>query len=231
MSIVGFLSHRQSTVRSMAPEVPRADESTPDDLPPTGRRIVVGGGIGAGKSAVCDILARRGFTVVNADEIGHQLLVDDAVSIGRIAELWPEAVVDGTVDRTVLAHSVFSDAGRLAALEQILHPRIVETIEELVESKPGRDVVVEVPLLPLVLDTGYLMSGRFVRVAVVADDRTRLARAVGRGGDAADIERRMRLQATDDEWRAWADIVIDNSGSWSTTEAAVEALAEGMADD
>jgi len=226
MSSVGFLSHRQGTVRIMAPEVPPADRGKPMNHDARGRRVVVGGGIGAGKSAVCDVFAGRGYLVVSADEVGHGLLADDEPTITTIADIWPGTVIGGAVDRAALASVVFSDARALESLEQIMHPRIVETIQALVESRPSDDVVVEVPLLPLVLDTPFLVSDDFTRVAVVADDRTRLARAVARGGEASDIARRMDLQAGDNAWKAWADVVVDNSGSWSATEATVVALIE-----
>lgn len=226
-SIVGFLSHRQGTVPIMAPEVPPEDRGKPNSPDAVGRRVVVGGGIGAGKSAVCDVFAGRGYLVVSADEVGHGLLADDESTITAIAALWPGSVTGGSVDRAALASVVFSDARSLEALEQIMHPRIVETIHGLVDSRPSDDIVVEIPILPLVLDTPFLMSEDFTRVAVVADDRTRLARAVARGGDAADIARRMNLQAGDSAWRSWADVVVDNSGPWSSTEATVVALIEG----
>ena len=212
----------------MAPEVPPADRGKPSIYEAPGRRVVVGGGIGAGKSAVCDVFAGRGYVVVSADEVGHGLLADDERTISRVAALWPAAVSDGRVDRAALASVVFSDARSLEELEQIMHPRIVETIRSLVDSRPSEDIMIEIPLLPLVEATPFLMSAEFTRVAVVADDRTRLARAVARGGDAADIARRMNLQAADRAWRSWADVVVDNSGPWSVTEATVVALIEGQ---
>lgn len=212
----------------MAPEVPPSDRGKPQIHQAPGRRVVVGGGIGAGKSAVCDIFAGRDYVVVSADEVGHGLLADDEQTIARISSLWPGAAADGMVDRAALASVVFSDARALEQLEDIMHPRIVATIRQLVDSRPFEDVAVEIPLLPLVQDTPFLMSDEFTRVAVVADDRTRLARAVARGGNAADIARRMDLQAGDRAWRAWADFVVDNSGPWSATESTVVALIEGM---
>ncbi|MGI9529281.1 MAG: dephospho-CoA kinase, partial [Acidimicrobiia bacterium] len=213
----------------MAPEVPPDDRGNAETPEVTGRRVVVGGGIGAGKSAVCDVFAGRGYLVVSADEVGHGLLADDEPTIAAIADLWPGAVAGGSVDRAALASVVFSDARSLDRLEQIMHPRIMGTIHELVDARPTDDIVIEVPILPLVMDTPFLMAEDFTRVAVVADDRTRLARAVARGGDASDIAKRMNLQASDNAWRSWADVVVENSGSWTATEAAVFALIEGQA--
>ena len=229
MSNVGFLSHRQGTVTTMAPEVPPEDRGNAKTPGVVGRRVVVGGGIGAGKSAVCDVFAGRGYLVVSADEVGHGLLADDEPTIAAIAELWPGAVTAGSVDRAALASVVFSDARSLDRLEQIMHPRIMATIHELVDARPADDIAVEVPILPLVMNTPFLMADDFTRVAVVANDRTRLARAVARGGDASDIARRMNLQASDNAWRSWADVVVDNSGSWAVTEATVIAVIEGQA--
>ena len=229
MSNVGFLSHRQGTVTTMAPEVPPEDRGNAKTPGVVGRRVVVGGGIGAGKSAVCDVFAGRGYLVVSADEVGHGLLADDEPTIAEIAQLWPGAVTAGSVVRIFIASVVFSDARSLDRLEQIMHPRIIGWGERAVMLLTAVGIAVEVPILPLVMNTPFLMADDFTRVAVVANDRTRLARAVARGGDASDIARRMNLQASDNAWRSWADVVVDNSGSWAVTEATVIAVIEGQA--
>jgi dephospho-CoA kinase len=187
-------------------------------------RVLVGGGIGAGKSSVCDLFARRGFLVVSADEVGHRILTDASV-VSEVATRWPEVVDGGVIDRAALAAIVFADTDALAVLEGITHPRIVAAIRSEIASHALRDIVVEAPI------PGLFDGDPFVRVAVVADDEVRIARAVTRGSSKADVERRMANQVDDDVWSSWADIVVDNTGAWHDTELEIDAVIEGIRSD
>jgi dephospho-CoA kinase len=190
----------------------------------SGARILVGGGIGAGKSSVCDLFARRGFVVISADEVGHRVLADPSV-VSEVAARWPGVVDGGVIERAALAGIVFSDSDALAVLEGITHPRIVEAIRSEIASRASSDIVVEAPIPDL------FEADPFVRVAVVADEKVRIARAVTRGSSKDDVERRMANQVGDDVWRSWADIVVDNTGPWQETELEIDALVEGIRSD
>ncbi|MEE8484962.1 MAG: dephospho-CoA kinase [Acidimicrobiia bacterium] len=185
----------------------------------TAARVLLGGGIGAGKSAVAVIFERAGFLVIEADEIGRSLLAAGTPEAAAVQELWPSVVAEGVVDRAALATIVFGDASELRKLEAVTHPAIAAEIERRV-AKTEKDVVVEAPLAHLEI------SGEWTRVAVVADSRERLARAVARGGDPDDVKRRMKSQMSTAEWMSWADVVIDNNGSWAETEAHVAAVID-----
>ena len=192
--------------------------------------IVLGGGIGAGKSTVADRLRDAGFEIVIADMIGHELLSSNEGIREQIAGRWPDVVVGSQVDRAALGAIVFADPAELRALEAILHPGIVATIRKRIDAATG-PVVVEVPLLDLVESHDVFAGDGVTKVAVVAEERTRIARAVARGSAPDDVRRRMANQATDDRWRTWADVVIDNSGSWAATERAVDDLIAELARD
>ena len=201
------------------------------EVPPRGAtpsiRIVLGGGIGAGKSAVGDLLAHHGFEVIVADLVGHAVLEHDAAAVAAIGERWPDAVIEGEVDRARLAAIVFADRRELDALEGILHPRILDRIRLQLAETDG-DVVVEIPLLHLAQRAPDALGGDFLRVAVIADPQTRIARAVTRGADPDDVAARIAMQADDDAWRSWADVTIDNGGAWAATQAAVVGIIEDV---
>ncbi|MGI9585724.1 MAG: dephospho-CoA kinase [Acidimicrobiia bacterium] len=186
----------------------------------TGARVLLGGGIGAGKSTVAALMGSADFRVVNADAVGREVLAPGTEATTLVGEMWPTVLVDGSIDRRELARIVFSDAFELRRLEAVTHPEIVRRIHEIVEQCGQEDLVVETPL------PGLLAQDDFVNVVVVADRDTRLERAVLRGNDAADTQRRMRAQPSDLEWREWADHVIDNSGTTEATKTAVADLVE-----
>ena len=181
--------------------------------------LLLGGGIGAGKSRVAEVFAERGFDVIEADKVGHRVLEEDTAAISAVAAHWPSTVVGGVVDRAALAQIVFADPVALASLESITHPAIGDALRRGIEAASG-PVVVEIPVMKV------LSRGPYLRVAVVADEITRELRAVARGTDRGDVRRRMSHQPSDEEWIAWADHVIDNSHSWDATATSVHSLID-----
>lgn len=178
--------------------------------------IVLGGGIGSGKSLVAELLDAAGAAVINADEVGHGVLEPDGPAFAEVAARWPSVVVKGRIDRPRLAGIVFRDPAELAALEALTHPAIIETILDRV-AEIDRPVIVEVPLI---LDLG----DGWRRVFVDADHEVRIERAVARGADEADVRRRVAAQADREEWLLWADDVIVNEGSKEELATQVDAL-------
>ncbi len=152
------------------------------------------------------VFEERGFHRIVADTVGAEILAPGTEATHAVEELWPDHVVNGIVDRAALAKVVFTDADALRALEAVTHPAIVAEIERRVAGVHG-DVVVEIPLLHM------KFPGRWLRIAVVADEDVRIDRAAQRGGDRADVQRRVAAQVSDEEWRQWADVVIDNNGN------------------
>lgn len=189
-----------------------------------GAAIAIGGGIGAGKSSVLEVFERAGYVVIEADLVGHEIL-EPHHRVGRsVMDRWPSTVVDGRVSRPKLARIVFNDPRALAELESITHPAIRCEIERLV-SQAGAPVALEVPILGMFADTNWH------RMAVVAPEEVRIARAVARGGDPDDVRARVASQPSDAEWMEWADTVIDNGGSWESTRRALAAFVGAGADE
>lgn len=181
-------------------------------------RVLLGGGIGSGKSAVAALLADRGAVVIDSDRLGHRVLEPGAEAFAAVSKRWPEVVVDGRIDRARLASIVFADPDALSELEAISHPAIMRRIGSEAEAAGDAPVVVEIPvLLPI-------EGGSWRRVLVDAPEGVRLDRAVRRGADREDTRHRMLAQAGRDEWLAWADHVIGNDRSLHDLEQAVEVL-------
>lgn len=168
------------------------------------RRFVVSGPIGSGKSLVGRLLAERGAVVVEADRLGHAVLEPDGEAHGAVAARWPSAVADGRIDRSLLAHVVFADPAELAALEAITHPHIASRIRKAADAAADAVFVVELPLTVDLLGEGWH------RLVVIAPDDIRMARAVARGMNAADVRARMEAQDPARVWLEAADSVIVN---------------------
>ncbi len=186
--------------------------------------VLIGGGIGAGKSRVASLFARHGFSWISTDDIGRDVLAPGSRAVEAVRALWPSVVDGDAIDRMALARIVFADGAALVQLEGITHPEIERRVRnQIVQS--SAPTVIEVPV------TKVLQTGLYTRVAVVALIDVRIARAVSRGGDIADVRRRIASQPTDDDWRSWADVVVDNSGAWDETERSVCALIEEILAD
>jgi dephospho-CoA kinase len=175
-------------------------------------RIGLTGGIGSGKSTVSALLAARGAVIVDADRIAREVVEPDTPGLARIVEAFGEGVLapDGSLDRAALAAVVFAEPEARRQLDGIVHPLVRARAAELARAAPPDAVVVND--VPLLVETGQASSYDLVLV-VEADPATRVSRLVQRGLTAEDARARMEAQASDEERRAIADVVLDNSGT------------------
>ena len=212
--------------------------------------VVITGSIGSGKSAVCKLLAERGFEIIDADKISHCVLDRCAAQVAEIfgaqyvvqkdaqaKNLSSHAKFDASgdeeisaahrasVDRKKLGELVFKSPAELAKLEALLHPKITAEIlsqAQALEAK-GKLYFVDIPLF---------FEGKryefFDKVAVVyAPKDTLIARVMKRNGlNHAAAKHRVELQTDIEQKRAMADFVIDNSGDLENLKREVQAFLE-----
>lgn len=168
------------------------------------------GGIASGKSTVAAELARRGAVVVDADAIARAVVAAGSPGLARVREEFGEQVIgpDGEMDRAAVARLVFSDPEARERLNGIIHPLVRAEGRRLVE-QAGPDAVV-VQDVPLLVETGQASQYDLVLV-ILADAEERIARMVRDRGMSEDEARaRIDAQATDEQRRAAADVVIVN---------------------
>ncbi|MGY1725835.1 dephospho-CoA kinase [Geodermatophilus sp. SYSU D01062] len=188
-------------------------------------RIGLTGGIGSGKSTVAALLAARGALVVDADRIAREVVEPGTPGLAAVVDAFgPEVLTpEGALDRPALAAVVFADPQARARLDGIVHPLVRARALEVVEAAPDDAVVVQD--VPLLVETGQ--AGAYDLVLVVeADLDTRVARLVLRGLTEDDARARIAAQATDEQRRAVADVVLDNSGAPEALAAQVERFWE-----
>jgi dephospho-CoA kinase len=187
--------------------------------------LVIGltGGIGSGKSTVSAMLATRGAVVVDADAITRELQEPGTPVFKAMVERFGPGIVasNGTLDRQAVADIVFSDVKALADLNAIVHPAVGAEIADRMASLAQTDsvVILDVPLL-VESSRGYPTNGTLV---VDVDPEVAVERLVAqRGMREDDVRARMARQASREERRARADVVIDNSGTRQQLEAEVD---------
>lgn len=190
-----------------------------------GAPVVVGltGGLGAGKSAVLDLLRARGAAVMSADVVVREALDRNPVVRRAAARRWGKSVFDasGRIDRARLADIVFRDARARAALEKILHPVVRRAFVARRAVHRRGWLVLEVPLL---FEAGFdkLVDRTLVVWAPAPIVLKRLARS-GRLSPA-DARRRLRAQMPPAEKRRRADWVLVNDGARARLRSAVDRL-------
>jgi dephospho-CoA kinase len=175
-------------------------------------RIGLTGGIGSGKSTVARLLADRSAHVVDADVLAREVVEPGTPGLAAVVDAFGEGVLtaDGALDRPALAGVVFGDADARARLDGIVHPLVRARARELISALPEDAVVVQD--IPLLVETGQASAFDLVLV-VEADADVRVARLAQRGLAEADARARIAAQATDEQRRAVADVVLHNSGT------------------
>lgn len=186
------------------------------------------GGIGAGKSAVSQLLASYGAVIVDSDRIAREVVEPGTPGLAAVVAEFGDGVLaaDGSLDRAKLGGIVFADADRLRALNAIVHPLVRDRSAALQEAAgPDAVVVNDVPLL-----AENDLAGLYDVVVVVdAAPATQLDRLVRLRGMAEDEARaRMAAQATREQRLAIADIVVDNDGTQAELAERVRKLWEEL---
>ncbi|MEQ8860297.1 MAG: dephospho-CoA kinase [Pseudomonadales bacterium] len=188
-------------------------------------KIGLTGGIASGKSTAARYLAQLGAHVIDADQLGHRVYEPATAGFERVVEAFGRDVVgdDGRIDRRVLGGKVFGAPEQLKRLTDIVWPEILALAEAemtaALNADPARIVVLEAAVL---FEAGWQTAVDEVWAVVVAPE-VAVARAVARDGlSAEDVQRRIDAQMANDERRALARVVIDNSGDPETLLARLD---------
>ena len=189
------------------------------------KTLVVTGGIGSGKSAVCAMLASRGIPVYDADARTKALYDTDPTLLPALEQALGLSLrgADGHLDRKALGAAIFGDAGRLASLEAVVHPAVYRDFVAWREGCPASApfvvmesaIFLQKPLFHPLADKVLLVD---------APASLRLERAVARGGlSREEVLSRMDAQRVDVEG---ADAVLVNDGDLTALESRLDAVLE-----
>src|SRR5438445_3033779 len=180
-------------------------------------KLVIGliGGIGSGKSSAAAALAKLGARVISGDLLGHEALRDADIK-KQVVEHWGKRVLDrqGEIDRSRLGAIVFGNPEERRKLEAIVHPYIKRRLaEEIDAAQADRRVKLIVVDAAVMLEVGW--SKHCDRILYVEAPRNlRLKRlAQQRGWTAKELAAREEAQMPLSEKKAFADAVLNNSGS------------------
>jgi len=191
------------------------------------------GNIASGKSAVSDILAQRGATIIDADVLARQAVTKGSPALEAIVARWGKAVLDGegNLDRAALRRVVFDNQSELDALNEIVHPDVLRRRADEVAAARKRGDKVVVCVAPLLFERH--LAGEFDSIVLVDAPRSvRLERIVrDRGIDEAEAMKMIASQMPSDLKRARADYMIENAGTREELEDEVNRVWDAIVGD
>jgi dephospho-CoA kinase len=186
------------------------------------------GGVASGKSLVAEQLRRLGAEVLDADRVGHEILLLLPVR-QAIRDHFGGNVfrADGEVDRKALGRIVFGPPPvgprELAFLEQLTHPEIRRRLRSEAERMAADHIPAAVLDAPVMVKAGWDEICSVV-IYVDAPESARRERALARGWTKEEFESREAAQESLGVKRQRADFVVDNSASPEYTQAQIERL-------
>jgi dephospho-CoA kinase len=183
-------------------------------------KVGLTGGLASGKSFVGQALADLGCHLIQADVLGHEVLLPGGEAYEPVIRQFGTAILDqsGRIDRKRLGAYVFGEPDRLALLNSLVHPPVIRREEALIARAEAADpngiAVVEAAIL---IETGSYQ--RFAKIIlVVCTEEQQIQRAMKRdGAGREEVEARLRRQMPLEEKRKFADYVIDTSGEKENT--------------
>lgn len=191
-------------------------------------KIGLTGGIASGKSTILNWLKEKGVTFWDADQVAREVVAPGSVGLSALAEHFGHDIIkeDGSLNRPRLGEIVFQFPEKIEELDAIMHPLILQRMEEdtkVAEEKGVKAMIYDVPLL---LETGWdaLMDEVWL---VDTRPSVQLQRLMARDGFTKEAaKQRILSQMPLEEKRKKATYRIRNSSSLAVLETHLNALWE-----
>ncbi len=182
--------------------------------------VAITGGIGSGKSTLCDAFARAGVPIYNTDIEAKRLMNEDTkLREAIIEEFTTEAYSSEGLNRQYMSKVVFSSAERLTRLNSIVHPAVMRDFDmwRMMHSEGMPYVILECAIL---FESGFDKCVD-LSVAVLAPEELRVMRVVNRDGvTVEEVRSRMAAQLSEEELNERADYTVVNIIEGEMDEAA-----------
>ncbi|MEI6142810.1 MAG: dephospho-CoA kinase [Mariniphaga sp.] len=175
------------------------------------KKVGITGGIGSGKTTVCEIFRLLGVPVFHADDEARYLQNNDISIRNQLVGLLGADIYlsSGLLDRKKLASLIFNNQELLANVNQIIHPAVRQRfIKWSLEYTNEPYVLYEAAIL---LESGYSLDFE-INVLILADENARIERVTRRDRISGDLVReRIRNQMPDSQKINLVDYIIENN--------------------
>ena len=190
------------------------------------KRIAIAGGIGAGKSLACDFLVKKGFSVIDSDDVAHQIVEPGKPAWQAIRDAFGDSVLkpDQSINREFLAKIVFSNDSARNRLNSITHPAIGIEVLNQIEACTTPAVFIALPLFRA--EHRQIFSLDSAWAVLVSPEIAKLRLIDHRGFSENDAQARIDTQVSNEVRSSIVDKVIWNEGTPAQLEQSLnEALA------
>lgn len=179
-------------------------------------RIGITGGIGSGKSYVCNILKQRGIPVYNCDDEAKRLMAESPTLRQQLSALIGSNIyINNVLDKSAIANYLFANADNAQKINHIVHPAVKEDFLQWASKQNANIVAQECALL---FEAGFSNTVD-KSIEVYALQPIRLQRTMQRDHATQEqIEARMKQQMPEEEKRTLADYCILNDGTQNIEE-------------
>lgn len=194
-------------------------------------KVLIYGGIGAGKTTACKLFGELGVPVFYSDIEARSVMYSNKDVIKKIKEEFGEHIyVNGELDRKSLADIVFNDKEKLNILNSIIHPAVSELFESWVEAQEMfKDSEYVIEESAIAVELGIQDKFDFM-VVVTADEDIRIKRTMERDNCSEQkVRDRMNNQISEHERLKYADAVITNN-DFPNLECQVKAIHQKILD-
>ena len=195
--------------------------------------IGITGGVGAGKSEILSYLGKKtGVRVMLADEIAHELMEAGTDCYKCLRHTFNDEDIwnsDGSFNREKLAKVIFSDKLKRDIMNSIVHPAVKEYVIRQQEYEKERG-----ELSLLVLEAALLIEEHYDKICdelwyiYTSEENRRDRLKASRGYSDEKIDNIFKSQLSEEEYRKYCAVVIDNNGS---VEAAFEQIDKALVNE
>lgn len=195
--------------------------------------IGITGGVGAGKSEILSYLGKKtGVRVMLADEIAHELMEAGTDCYKSLRQTFNDEDIwnsDGSFNREKLAKVIFSDKRKRDIMNSMVHPAVKEYVIRQQEYEKERG-----ELSLLVLEAALLIEEHYDKICdelwyiYTSEENRRDRLKASRGYSDEKIDNIFKSQLSEEEYRKYCAVVIDNNGS---VEAAFEQIDKALVNE
>lgn len=171
-------------------------------------KVGVTGGIGSGKSIICQVFTTLGISVFRADDVAKYLMEHDATLINSIKAIFGSDIyTNGRLNRSKLSAIVFTEPDKLQQLNALVHPATIRYGQQWMDCQTGPYVVKEAAIF---FESGS-NKDMDIMIGVYCPKELRIYRAMQRSSATRqDILDRIGQQMDEDKKMSLCDYVITN---------------------
>ncbi len=166
------------------------------------KSIIITGPIGSGKSTALSIIKKLGFNTVDLDEISESILTSDE-SKEFLKKNFPTSIVNNKISKKTIAEIVFKDRLKLEKLENFLHPKIINNLNQVINKNNG--------ITFIEVSAPKNIHKDFKTLVIWSSQDDRVERLKNRNMEIDDIRNRINFQPDDDWWLSIGTVVKNDN--------------------